>query len=515
MIAVIKSFYYFFKGKNLYRLGRYEEALTAFEEAIKFNPTYNIYNYKHKALNQINNLIHISYKKQKSKHTKDENSNELKHKEENKQLAKQLEEMQGQFQTLQKQVSNLSTNSKLKKAVKALKYTKNENLKGKISELQEEIKELKSPIYIKKNNQFFSDQFKGLHDHFTTLQGQVEENKKTVHRDRKESISQMKELQEQMDNIEDNNNITSSQIIKLQGQMDENEKITQNNKSQLRKNTEELKEHGLILQNINAVDKANIKEHITYLKSQEPLLYTYYQTFYWTIFNFFYAHLVLSTDLLTYNTDYTITTKDSHIKSTKTVINGINIFAKHLPAIGSLSEIISDVIDNVYQDKQKQKLQNKTQIISNIVKTKFQNVEELDIALTYSTFLITHNRKDTILQSQLEPDNFEVKPSKCWLPSLKNCKKSINSDNKIKSTDNELIKLALQDTILLIIALYKNHDSIISNNENFSDQVKLILENNPLEELSSAVSSNSTFLEDTYILETIGNVIEITEDIFN
>lgn len=247
-MAKIKSFFYFFKGKNLYHLGRYEEALIAFEEAIRFNSNKNIYQYKQKALKQISNSNPTTHKNQQIKYIKNENHSELKYKEVNEQLSKQLDEMQGQFKTLQKQVSDLNSSLKLEKVIKVVKNSRNENLKDKISELQKEVKE-----------------FKGMQDQFTKLQGKVEKNEKTAKEQLKRNNSQMEGLQEQMYSLESTNSLTSRQVIKIQGQIEKNEKMTGGNKNELNENfSKQVK--SILEDNSLEVLSNNISKHFLLLE---------------------------------------------------------------------------------------------------------------------------------------------------------------------------------------------------------------------------------------------------------
>ena len=168
----------------------------------------------------------------------------------------------------------------------------------------------------------------------------------------------MKGLQTQMYNLESN---TSAQVIDLQVQVNENGRRDQEDRNKLRtnslqmkglqtqvndldenaildrmqlnENTQQLQDHNLILRNTNAIDKAKADEYINYLKLEEPLLYIYYKTFYWTIHGFFYAHRILSTDLITYNTDYAETKKDKYLNNTKTTIDKVHIVTKHIPLV--------------------------------------------------------------------------------------------------------------------------------------------------------------------------------------
>lgn len=107
MIAKIKSLCYFLIGKNLYSLGQYKKALNAFDEAAKLNLTADISRYQKKTLKQIKIAEDDLNNNQKSE--------ELANNQLNRQLSKQLEDMQGKFQTLQKQMSDLHTSTKLKK----------------------------------------------------------------------------------------------------------------------------------------------------------------------------------------------------------------------------------------------------------------------------------------------------------------------------------------------------------------------------------------------------------------
>lgn len=210
--------------------------------------------------------------------------------------------MESKFQTLQKQISDLHNSTKLKSAVAAFNESETENL---VKELRQEVIELKYPDY--KNEMFF--QFTEMQEQVTKLQDQLEEHGEKAEQDRvrlRKNSNQMKGLQTQIYNLESN---TSAQVIDLQVQVNENGKRDQEDRDKLNENTQQLKDHNLILQNTNAIDKAKADEYINYLKLEEPLLYIYYKTFYWTIHGFFHAHRILSTDLITYNTDYAETKK--------------------------------------------------------------------------------------------------------------------------------------------------------------------------------------------------------------
>jgi len=511
MMAKIKSFYYFLKGKNLYSLGFYEEALSAFQQASKLNPANNVYNYYQKTLEQLNKFQQLSPL--------------------HKQLFEQIEDMQQQFKAMQQQISTMENNNNYKLKDTFKNQEKDKNLEKVVGKLGERIATLEqhkplipnsmetyNPQY---SQQLFSEQFMEMQNQVIRLEDKIEENGKKDQEDRDKlqtSSVQMQGLRVQMNNLENN---TSVQVTQLQDIVDENNKKAIHDRNLLRRNTEWLKDHDLILRNAGAIDKAEINKLINDLKSEEPLLYTYYKTFYWTIFNFFHAHLVLSTDLLTYNTEHTMTKKESYAKNTKTTLNGINIVTKHLPVVGSVSEIINDIVNNVYSNNKTKGVKDKTNIITNIINTSFNNLEELENSLVRVSYFITNIRKESILELAKSTENAQVKTNKGLVSKFKSLKKLIDSNlgHDTKSENHQLIKLALQDTVLLIVELYKNHESESKNELNskhdpqFNEQAKLIFESNYCEESIKNVANSPSLLNDTSIFKIIGNSISFMDSI--
>ncbi|HJD55179.1 MAG TPA: tetratricopeptide repeat protein [Rickettsia endosymbiont of Pyrocoelia pectoralis] len=376
--------------------------------------------------------------------------------QENQKLREQVSDIKDQLQTLQKQMFDLNTNSTLKDTAKIFNDFKTENSKDTVSNLQQETDELRPPTY--KDTTCFSDQFVEMQDDLKKLQGQVYD-------------------------------------------LEESDKITQEDRNQLKQNTELLQNHNFILQ--DTMDKAKMKEDIKLLEDQDPLLSLYYKTFYWTLLNFFHAHCTLSTELFTYNTNYAHKPQETLANNTKTAFDKINIITKHLPVIGNFTEVINNIINEVYNITQNKKLKNITSIISNISQT-YNTIEELQHDLTNSAFFITNSKKEQILNFARDFDNNLSKPNKNFLFKIKSFKKLMNSEYSNKSINDKIIKLAVQDTILLICELL--------NNTNINICTELILQHNNFKTPVEVTTNNIPMFEEH--IKIIGSTIAFNKEIF-
>lgn len=92
----------------------------------------------------------------------------------------------------------------------------------------------------------------------------------------------------------------------------------------------------------------------------------------------------------------------------------------------------------------------------------YNTIEKLDNTLLNSAIFITDNRKEQILNLEDHFNNNLPKQNNGNLLKIKNLKKLINFESYPKSINDQIAKLAVQDTVLLICKLLNNNPDIIN-----------------------------------------------------
>lgn len=92
----------------------------------------------------------------------------------------------------------------------------------------------------------------------------------------------------------------------------------------------------------------------------------------------------------------------------------------------------------------------------------YNTIEKLDNTLLNSAIFITDNRKEQILNLEDHFNNNLPKQNNGNLLKIKNLKKLINFESHPKSINDQIAKLAVQDTVLLICELLNNTSDIIN-----------------------------------------------------
>ncbi|WP_419235160.1 hypothetical protein [Rickettsia endosymbiont of Nabis limbatus] len=136
----------------------------------------------------------------------------------------------------------------------------------------------------------------------------------------------------------------------------------------------------------------------------------------------------------------------------------------------------------------------------------YNTIEKLDNTLLNSAIFITDNRKEQILNLEDHFNNNLPKQNNGNLLKIKNLKKLINFESYPKSINDQIAKLAVQDTVLLICKLLNNNPDIINctksilQTDNFKASIEtnidniLLFERN-IETIGNTVLSNTIFDE--------------------
>jgi superkiller protein 3 len=236
-------------------------------------------------------------------------------------------------------------------------------------------------------------------------------------------------------------------------------------RQQAQENTKQIKKMDQVLQDASVYDAAQIKKDVDTLR-QDPKLYDYYKTFYWTLSNYVSAYRSLSSGLINGNTDFDESEKESLIvKGLQKVVSWGTKLAEGVPFVGGIISGIDSIIDDAYSMRKERILQNKINVITQFVIDNNDTDDELSLKLAKTAIEITKAKKEAILNPEkLEKSEMKIVKGLKWIANkiealIEDAKNKFASVAELYNSEEK--KLALQDVTLLLGYLYNNSKKII------------------------------------------------------
>lgn len=205
-------------------------------------------------------------------------------------------------------------------------------------------------------------------------------------------------------------------------------------------------------------EKARMQKELKFFKDSNPKLHDYCTAFYYGLSTYIMAYKTLSTGSIQTSEDIS----DTAAKY------GINLFmkvgkaiSKGIPIVGGVVACLDLIIIGTYSTIQSFKLQNKIQIINDIIKRKAPLEDELSLIIVKTAVAVTKLKTQEINQTQEQ--NKKLK----WIESrLKSIKENIVGENIIATP---AATLAMQDVGIILAHMYKDHHRVISDDKPLDD----------------------------------------------
>lgn len=228
-----------------------------------------------------------------------------------------------------------------------------------------------------------------------------------------------------------------------------------------------------VLAKTSIYKKSDIIERVEKLKTEEKV-WSYYKTFYWTILNYVTAYRNLSTGMFENKKEEKTTKENLIYEGSKKVLSYAGEFAKGIPILGSIVNIIDKAVDGVSEEIKEYQYENRKNAINNVFILSNNEVafeDDLNLLIAKLALEVTEKKKDDILhpkeKSKLEKVQgmgqkvYEIyeKVSE-WKKTLVEGTKDLILDKIEKKVDLEVSDLAVEDVIKLLTCVYKNSDKI-------------------------------------------------------
>ncbi|WP_395476288.1 hypothetical protein [Rickettsia endosymbiont of Pantilius tunicatus] len=242
-------------------------------------------------------------------------------------------------------------------------------------------------------------------------------------------------------------------------------------------------------------EKAKINKEIQELKQNNIRLYDYCNTFYWNIKNISEAFRIAQTNILNINTQNEETKVEKAVSGGTTIgLAFLNAALQSLPFFGGAADLITDflqiAVDDILEERQKIKFENKVTIINDIINNKV-GTGDIDDYLRKIAISMTISREEEIKKPKvllLLQSNSELKTLQKNIKEIGN----IIHDNTrgkllpeaLERYDNSFVtQLALKDSTLLVVYFCKNRDSVIAVKQGLDEQCKEIVSKGTLDAL--------------------------------
>ncbi len=248
-----------------------------------------------------------------------------------------------------------------------------------------------------------------------------------------------------------------------------------------------------VMEDAGVYDKAEIKQEFDAFENENPKLYDYCKTFYWTLLNYFGAYRALSTGLI--QGKLKATTKDN------TIVAGIKGIAKlagqiasSVPFVGGIVHAIDGLVDYGKSDTLQRQLENKTNVITQLIIDATLDDAELSLRVGKAAILLTKTRREQILNGK-EPVKMTEK-AKTGMRRLTEKINFIVSELKQKAVevktlyDSEEKKLALQDVTLFLAYIFRNY-KYLSHGMKLEERVVGIVAGDSINEVFEEIASET------------------------
>ena len=238
--------------------------------------------------------------------------------------------------------------------------------------------------------------------------------------------------------------------------------------------------------------KVELKKNFTQLENENPQLYDYCRTFYWTLLNYFGAYRSLSTDLIKQNLNES-SSEQIFVQGMKKVAKFGAELAKGVPFIGGVIGGLDSVIDSINDKYMEKKFEYKVNAVNKIIQNKFTLEEDISLEVGKLAYEMTLLRKEVILNENSEEAKNYKKIWK-WLEELVQ-----KIENKIfpslEINKEKGAQLALKDIAGLLAYIFKNHEMIISRPDPLTKQFENIILYGALNNLIAEGEKNNEVLK--------------------
>jgi len=234
----------------------------------------------------------------------------------------------------------------------------------------------------------------------------------------------------------------------------------------------EIELHEITLKNGGAYDKAYIKKSFEALQIQNPELYSYCHTLYWTLINLIDSYRTLSSGIIKGNLDKEGAIDGLAIAGSKKLASYAESMVKSLAFVGGVIAILDDIIDNIYEKIKENRLNNKVTIIEGIIKAKFTIEEDISICIAKAALYITNAKAKIILQ---KPDDKSSVSNSSVAQSHTELIKAKLATAKDKIPSDYITQLALEDSVVIMAGLLTKYKEIISITRSLDTQIGAII----------------------------------------
>lgn len=221
---------------------------------------------------------------------------------------------------------------------------------------------------------------------------------------------------------------------------------------------EQQLEHDEIMLLSGVDEKARIQKELKFFKDSNPKLHDYCTAFYYGLSTYIMAYKTLSTGSIQTSDDISNTAAKYGIHC---IMKAGVAVSKGIPIVGSVVAFLDLVVIGTYSTIQSWKLQNKIQIVNEIIKKKSPLDDELSLNIVKTAVAVTKLKTQDIIQTQ--DQNKRLK----WIEGkLKSIKENVIGEEIISTPS---AALAMQDVGIILANMYKDYRRIINNDKPLDD----------------------------------------------
>ncbi len=226
----------------------------------------------------------------------------------------------------------------------------------------------------------------------------------------------------------------------------------------------QVAEHEKILEESGTKAKAEIRECLKMLETEDPKLLFYFKTFYWTTLNLFDAFRVLSTDYVAKNTNAVFSKKaggailaeEQAFKLGAELTNGI-------PVVGTIMSLLNIVNQGAVYAVKYRAFVNQVNSINQIIFSSMLNEDEISINIAQAAIQIIEAKKAEILDPREKTITIGGKIEKLssWIQSAIKSGESTILQMPYEvdlHENNPQVKLALEDVSFMMAYLYTHYE---------------------------------------------------------
>lgn len=224
--------------------------------------------------------------------------------------------------------------------------------------------------------------------------------------------------------------------------------------------------------------RAQINQELENLKVTSPELYSYCNSFIWTLQSYIDAYLIADKGVLSVAQDSSTTEDIARYSANKLASAALGA----IPFIGEFADIILDGVNTAIDAAKADKKQNKIQTLNDIICSnhKLKSDVELSIGLAALEIVKSANKQAQI-KKPFEKSNILLTVAHAISDKAGHIKDKILQNKTITTTKQA--ELAIQDVIGLLAYMYKNYYEVKANKNGvtFSKQISEIVSSNGLE----------------------------------